>query len=128
MICFQKSQIGAISKWSVFAGREKWKRFSFKTKTICFRPKFKIILFRRLYIEEKKENDLISLLCRLQVVGGLFILLPAALYIRVDSSIIILSQRIKIVKPISTNHEAELKKYNKWYTQLHIKCYSPSYI
>lgn len=38
----------------------------------------------------------------------------------------IISRRRRIVKLISTNLAAELKKYNNWYIQLHIKCYSPS--
>lgn len=75
---------------------EKWKRGDFKTihfqktKTIYFQAEMKTILFRRLYIKRKKENDLISLLSRLQVVDGFLFSSGGPLYIRSDLPIIII--------------------------------------
>jgi hypothetical protein len=88
---------------------EKRKRGDFKmiyfqkTKKIYFQAEMKTILFRRLYIKRKKENDLISLLSRLQVVGGLFIFTRGHPTSRLYLPIIIIPQRSDDVKPISTN-------------------------
>ena len=117
----QKSNLGfenentQISKWSVFrkakTGQFQNDLFSpglyieenenvriSKTKKICFRRRNQNTSFSPIYREEKNENELISLLSRLQVVGGLFIYFPTALYIEVDHLIIDYTIKKKICK------------------------------
>ena len=95
---FENDLIPRKAKWGIF------KTIYFqKTKTICFRGKMKKFLFRLLYIKEKKENDLISLLSRLFSVGGLFYFPRAAQRRRPTPPLYIIPQRSPNVKPLLTN-------------------------